>query len=386
MDRCSAAHIQLTALVSGSHNPWCNAQGAHYIAFGAIHRDAFNGLFVHFDLRHTNLLLFFFCLIAHADIFDVQCIGVEVPRTDVVYFFGGSHVYIEETALIFAFLHLEDIRTHGQFWHRKEARNIFGYNSTLEKEHFWGHTKSLFSGGLQVRYDDVNDVELSRTKNRTEITEALSLGDVNELNTGLYAEEKLLLNKKLDVTVGLRGDFFSNRYANKLDGTTLSSTSFIVSPKLHFDYRPQPNVHLYWHNGQGFHSNDTRVAVQKNGREVVTPAWGSDLGAMVKIGNRLVVQGALWYLFMRQEFVFVGDEGVVEPGGRTRRLGWDASVRYELAQHFFADLNVNYAMGRAVDEPKEANRIPLAPIFTSTGGITYRKAQGLNGSIRYRYM
>lgn len=269
---------------------------------------------------------------------------------------------------------------------QKEARNIFGYNSTLEKEHFWGHTKSLFSGGLQVRYDDVNDVELSRTKNRTEITEALSLGDVNELNTGLYAEEKILLNKKLDVTVGLRGDFFSNRYANKLDGTTLSSTSFIVSPKLHFDYRPQPNVHLYWHNGQGFHSNDTRVAVQKNGREVVTPAWGSDLGAMVKIGNRLVVQGALWYLFIRQEFVFVGDEGVVEPGGRTRRLGWDASVRYELAQHFFADLNVNYAMGRAVDEPKEANRIPLAPIFTSTGGITYRKAQGLNGSIRYRYM
>ncbi|MGL6266495.1 MAG: TonB-dependent receptor, partial [Chitinophagaceae bacterium] len=30
--------------------------------------------------------------------------------------------------------------------------------------------------------------------------------------------------------------------------------------------------------------------------------------------------------------------------------------------------------------------LPLAPIFTSTGGITYRKAQGLNGSIRYRLM
>lgn len=270
---------------------------------------------------------------------------------------------------------------------QKEARNLFGYNGSVEREHFFGgQTKGILTAGAQLRYDDINDIELSRTINRTDITEAIRLGNVNELNGALFAQEKFILNRKFDVTLGVRGDYFSNKYFNQLDGTTLRSNSFIASPKLNVDYRPNANLRLYWHNGQGFHSNDTRVAVQKNGRDVVTPAWGSDLGIISKIGDRLIVQGALWYLFMRQEFIFVGDEGVVEPGGRTRRMGWDASVRYEMFPHLFADLNLNYAHGRAVDEPKGNNRIPLAPIFTSTGGITYRKIKGLNGSLRYRYM
>ncbi|HSR39016.1 MAG TPA: TonB-dependent receptor plug domain-containing protein, partial [Phnomibacter sp.] len=269
---------------------------------------------------------------------------------------------------------------------QKEARNIWGYNSTFDKNHYLGSKRAWLQAGAQIRYDKVNVIELSRTKNRTEVLERLSLGDINELNAALFVEEKVNLSSALDITVGLRGDYFQNNYANRLDNTNLSSNSFMASPKLNIDFRPNKNLKIYWHNGQGFHTNDTRVAVQKNGRDVVTPAWGSDLGAMAKLGEKLVVQSALWYLFMQQEFVYVGDAGVVEPGGRTRRWGWDASVRYEMAPYLFADLNVNYAMGRAIDEPKDANRIPLAPIFTSTGGITYRKAQGFNGSLRYRYL
>jgi hypothetical protein len=269
---------------------------------------------------------------------------------------------------------------------QKEARNIWGYNSTFEKNHYLGSKRAWLQAGAQVRYDDINDIALSRTKNRTELLERLSYGDINELNAAVFAEEKIKLSNVIDVTAGLRGDYFSNRYANKLDDTKLQSNSFLVSPKLNIDFRPNKNLKIYWHNGQGFHSNDTRVAVQQNGRQVVTPAWGSDLGAVIKAGDKLVIQSALWYLFMRQEFVYVGDAGVVEPGGRTQRYGWDASVRYEVAPYLFADLNLNYAMGRAVDEPKEANRIPLAPIFTSTGGITYRQSQGFNGSLRYRFL
>ena len=36
--------------------------------------------------------------------------------------------------------------------------------------------------------------------------------------------------------------------------------------------------------------------------------------------------------------------------------------------------------------PKGQNYIPLAPIWTSTGGITFTNKNGLNGSLRYRYI
>ena len=55
-------------------------------------------------------------------------------------------------------------------------------------------------------------------------------------------------------------------------------------------------------------------------------------------------------------------------------------------QYLFLDLDLNYAHGRSADDAKGQNYIPLAPVWTSTGGITYSKQTGFNGSLRYRYM
>jgi len=145
-------------------------------------------------------------------------------------------------------------------------------------------------------------------------------------------------------------------------------------------------VQLYWYSGQGFHSNDTRVAAVQNGREVVTPAWGSDIGGIFKLGRKAMLQTALWYLWMKQEFVYVGDEGVVEPGGKTQRIGWDLSLRYELSKNLYADADFTVTNPRALEVDKAESYLPLAPRFTSVGGITYRKEKGWNGSLRYRYM
>ncbi len=269
---------------------------------------------------------------------------------------------------------------------QKENRNIAGFNSAYQQNFKLGALNTETNAGVQIRYDDVNDIELSRTKNRTATTEGLKFGDVNELNAGAYLSQKLMLHKNFDVTAAARADYFTNRYNDELTNETLKSNSTIVSPKLNFNYRPNKNVQLYWYNGRGFHSNDTRVAVQQNGKKVVPPAWGTDVGGIFKIGNKVVLQTALWCLYLEQEFVYVGDEGVVEAGGRTRRKGIDASIRYEVVKNLFIDGDVSIADPRALDVAKGESYLPLAPRFTSVGGFTYRKERGLNGSLRYRYM
>lgn len=269
---------------------------------------------------------------------------------------------------------------------QKEARDIMGYNLSYQQDNNIGNKKGQFSTGAQLRYDFIDNIELTRTKNRTVNTQPIMLGDINELNAGVFAQEKVVLNSKWDITAGIRLDYFTNKYNDKLTSTIQSSNSVIVSPKLNVNYRMNDKVQLYWYSGQGFHSNDTRVAVVQNGRDVVTPAWGSDAGGIFKLGKKGMLQTAVWYLWMKQEFVYVGDEGVVEPGGKTQRIGWDLSLRYELSKSLYADADISITNPRVLEATKAESFLPLAPRFTSVGGITYRKEKGWNGSLRYRYM
>jgi outer membrane cobalamin receptor len=269
---------------------------------------------------------------------------------------------------------------------QKEDRNILGYNSIFQNEYYIGKFKTFTKTGIQLRYDDVNNIELTRTKYRNINTKQIMLGDVNELNTAAYYSQKIAVNNKLDITGAIRLDYFTNKYNDKLASQILSSNSTIFCPKLNFNYQPNDKVQFYLYNGRGFHSNDTRVAVQQNGKKVLPPAYGSDFGGIFKIGNKLVLQSALWYLWLDQEFVYVGDEGVVEAGGQTQRLGFDLSVRYQLSKNLYADMDISLANPRALHTISTESYLPLAPRFTSVGGITYRKQYGWNGSLRYRFM
>jgi hypothetical protein len=269
---------------------------------------------------------------------------------------------------------------------QKEGRNIFGYNGNYQKDGQLGNIKTTTKSGIQVRYDDITDIELTRTKDRRTDINTLMKGDIKELNTAVFYSQRFSFTKKMDVTAALRTDHFSNRYHDELALKTLASTSTVVSPKLNIDYRVNDKVWLYLYNGKGFHSNDTRVAVQQNGKKVLPPAYGSDLGAVLKVNKKMLLKTSLWYLWLDQEFVYVGDEGVVEPGGKTRRFGFDLSARYEVYPNLFADLDISLADPRATGLPRSESYLPLAPVFTSVGGLTYKKTQGWNGSFRYRFI
>jgi hypothetical protein len=93
-----------------------------------------------------------------------------------------------------------------------------------------------------------------------------------------------------------------------------------------------------------------------------------------------------WRLYSQQEFLYVGDEGIVEAGGRTKRNGIDLSIRYQMIAWLFADADFNMAKARMIGVPKHIAYVPLAPTFTSIGGLTIKGRNGFNIALRYRYM
>ena len=276
---------------------------------------------------------------------------------------------------------------------QKENRNLLGYNGSYNHISYAGNTKITTDAGITLRWDKTNNSELSHTVDRYTVINPIKLGDITELNAAAYLSETLTFNEKWHVNAGLRFDQFYNQYYNKLasdpilNGVGLyKANANIVSPKLSVYYQASKNTQFYIASGRGFHSNDTRAVVATDGKQILPPAYGVDLGTIFKPTNHLLLHLAAWYMGLKQEFVYSGDGGIVEITGRTQRIGLDGSVRYEPIKSVYVDLDVNYAHGRYVDLPKGQDYIPLAPIWSATGGIMYKNKKGFNGGLRYRYL
>lgn len=189
------------------------------------------------------------------------------------------------------------------------------------------------------------------------------------------------------INPSVRVDWFHFSYADKTAERydDRGSAQAFISPKLNITYNPTRNLQLYLKGGRGFHSNDARVVVVRDGKDVLPQAIGADLGTHWKPLANLVVNAALWYLHMNQEFVYVGDEAIVEPSGKSRRFGVDLGLRWEFLKNFYLQADYTYSNARMTEEAKGENYIPLAPVNTLLCGLNY-KNKHVSAGIHTRWL
>ena len=229
----------------------------------------------------------------------------------------------------------------------------------MEKDFGKWSTKTSIGGGF--RLDQTKNTELAYTKNKNHVLEFKQLGDIRETNFFAFAD-KNLDNGKWLFNIGTRLDHFNFAYFDKR-GLIQSpkQQKLIVSPKINVQYTFNPRTQVYVKAGKGFHSNDARVVVINGGEKILPAAYGGDLGFLWKPTQKLLINAAAWYLYLQQEFVYVGDEGIVEPSGKSKRTGLDLSGRYQINKWLFTDVNLNLAKPKSIEERKGENYIPLAP-------------------------
>lgn len=283
----------------------------------------------------------------------------------------------------FTFL-LED-SVNGDGIQQYEDRNILGYNGSYSITHNLGEVEVTSVIGANLRDDQINNIGLARTTRRKFIYD-IKKGQVFETNMAGYVEETFKFSPKLTATLGGRVDVFRFLYNSALTDTLGKSVvKAIASPKLNLYYNITPKVQVYTSVGTGFHSFDARSATAVSGGNALPRATGADLGLNFKVSEKLFVNTAAWILDLQNEFVYVGDAGIVEPSGKSRRMGVDFSGRYQINRFLYADFDMTLSNPKLITEPEGAQNVPLAPRITSIGGISFRK-DGFSASIRYRYM
>lgn len=278
---------------------------------------------------------------------------------------------------------------NGDQIHQAEQRIFGGYNAEYTNTYKLAGLDMKTTAGLGIRSDNTTNSELSHTRGMNEVLERLAYGDIRETNIFGYLNQTIYLLPSLVLNAGTRFDYFIHNYEDHLQQPEYpndTKTANAFSPKLGLYYNFGREGRLYFNYGTGFHTNDTRVVVRKNPSEILPLAQSFDLGFVVKPYSKLLLSGAVFMLNLEEEFVYVGDEAVIEAGGRTRRIGADLSVRYDVLRWLYLDVDLNYTHGRSIDEPAGADYIPLAPRFTTIGGLTYKNKGPWSGSLRYRHL
>ncbi|MBN8568895.1 MAG: TonB-dependent receptor [Ignavibacteria bacterium] len=273
---------------------------------------------------------------------------------------------------------------NGDEINQNENRNIYGYSSILTFKNRIGKSDFKTDFSIGTRIDDINRIYLAHTVQRSFLNYIVN-GSIVEKNIYGFIEQTITIGN-LIINPALRFDYFDFNFSDALNNNEVSSKSDnILSPKINLYYNVSSKTQLYIKTGSGFHSNDARVAALSLQEKTLPRAVGYEIGASFSAGNAYV-NASIWGLNLESEFVYVGDEGVVEPSGKTRRLGIDFSGRYQFTKNLWADLDLNYAKGKFLDEPNGMDNIPLAPEFTSIGGLSFNSNTGIAGSLRYRYI
>ena len=278
---------------------------------------------------------------------------------------------------------------HGDEIRQHERRWLSGANTDYTLPFNVRSNTWKLSAGAGFRYDAVRDLGLYHAEKRNVIG-TYSFGDVDQSSLFGYAGLEMNVGDKLVIYPGVRVDWFKMSYRDRMaeaEGNfdSRATSQAKVSPKLSVVYSPVEQLEILAKFGRGFHSNDARVVVVEDGKETLPGVTAVDLGFKYKPVAGMLINLTGWYMHSEQEFVYVGDEAIVEPSGRSRRLGIDVGLRYNFLRDFYFRTDYTWCHARSIDEPKGEDYIPLAPVHTLTAGLTW-KHKGFNAGVNCRWL
>ncbi|MDQ1805042.1 TonB-dependent receptor plug domain-containing protein [Chryseobacterium sp. CKR4-1] len=280
-------------------------------------------------------------------------------------------------------------KDHGDEIQQTDGRNIYGAEIKYTKNFSLKNGSLDWISGVGLRNDDIGTLQLNHVYHRDVLLDKVS--DVNGTETNLHAYSGLVWKTgKWTINPAVRVDQFIFNMHDLLNPDNLPSGQLKeatrISPKLNFSFAQNDNVMWFLKTGMGFHSNDMRVAITNKNENTLPYSIGGDVGVRLHPFKSLIITPTVWYMYLQQEFVYVGDDAVVEPSGKSRRFGADLGIRFQPLENFYLNADVNYSHARFIEEEKGEDYVPLAPIVTSTGSVNWDFYHGFSLGLQYRYL
>ena len=284
-----------------------------------------------------------------------------------------------------------------------DQRTIFGG----EARHTWFPVDALanneISIGLQMRRDNVSNIGLYDTIDRVR-GKTIRQDRLSETAFGVFLEARKLWLPFLRSTLGVRQDFISADVSatggrfNMANGGIAHATQ--TSPKLSLAFGPfgkASKTELYANWGYGFHTNDVRGATSPfhpidgsavDKLDLFAKSKGMEFGVRTQAFSGWSSTVSLWRMHTSSELVFVGDEGVTEARGASRRHGLEWSNYFAAGDGLSVDADLAWSHAR-FNQPLESNGgrfVPNAIPLTASFGMTLDHGGAWSAGAHLRYL
>ena len=260
----------------------------------------------------------------------------------------------------------------------------------------WHDTEAAV--GIQFRQDRIARVGLFNTVERVR-TDTVREDRITQTALGLYGEARTRWTPWLRSTLGARIDRLSGTVSpldgpfNAANGGTVSGRQ--ASPKVALAFGPFSNTEFYASWGTGFHSNDFRGATT-----TVSPVDGSPVDKVQPLARAVSAEVglratplpgwntalSLWKTDLASELVFVGDQGVTEPRGASRRQGIEWSNDYSPNGWLTVDADIAVSRARFVQAANGGTQVPNAIPLSASLGVAADQNGPWFGGLRLRYI
>jgi outer membrane receptor protein involved in Fe transport len=300
------------------------------------------------------------------------------------------------------FTYFLDDEVNGDQFEQKDDRWLYGGRANYRLQGSLGGLASVTRLGTELRYDDIDEVGLYKTRGRQRLGPVRS-DRVDEWSAGFYAENQLAWTARLRTVLGLRYEYFDfdvhSLVDSNINGIALGDNSGQVDAdklavKGSVSYALSDQWEAYVSAGQGLHSNDARGTTAKvdpgDGGAVdpvdpLVDSFGYEAGLRGFLHERVNASLALWSLQLDSELLFVGDAGNTEASRKSERQGLELTGYYRLTDQWTVDLEYSYTDAKFTDKAPEGSHIPGSIDQVVQAGISADLASGWFGSLRLRY-
>lgn len=304
------------------------------------------------------------------------------------------HAYAMDYALdLYSnFTYFLDDPVNGDQFEQVDDRMVFGGGVEHRMLSRVGEMPVESAVGLDLRYDDIAEVGLHRTRERERVSTIRS-DSVDQWSAGAFAQSSISLRDWLRVEGGLRADFYKFDTRGSIAANSGSADDVAVSPKLGLILGPWRSTELYFNAGQGFHSNDGRGSVTRIdpvSGEAVQPADplvrtnGAEIGIRSSAFENFAFTTAAWMLDIDSELLFIGDAGTTEASRPSRRWGVEVDASYHILPNLVADADLAWTRAGFRDDDPAGRLIPGSPEAVGSLGLLYIHDRA-NAQVRYRY-
>ena len=118
--------------------------------------------------------------------------------------------------------------------------------------------------------------------------------------------------------------------------------------------------------------------------DALPTATGYEFGLRTRVLPRTELFTTYWFLDLRSELVFVGDDGTTDARGPSHREGVEVGAKVRPLDWLTFTGDFTYTTRAEFVDTGAA--IPLAPIWTARADVTVRLPWGLSSSLEMRYL